>query len=129
MLKRFGNVAVDWSRVYAATCKKEGRTVTVNLWVDLPGEPKTIIELKGPVAATAMELIDGETKKFENAGTFYFEKAKVCRIDLPEIPLTDDMLNKAKHPLGKITFDLGDNRSVVIEMNRDAVEEILSECH
>jgi hypothetical protein len=116
-LQRYGNFAVEWTRVYAARrVVQDGRVEQLLLYVDAPhlpaGQP-TSPSLNAKQIATAWEQVEAD-RRFILFGDFAVDRARICAVALG-----------AGESHGNVGFELGANRGVNLVLPAEVVRPIL----
>jgi len=116
-LQRYGDFAVEWTRVYAARrIVKDGRAEELLLYVDAPhlpaGQP-TSPSLNAKQIQTAWEQVEAD-RRFILFGDLAIDKARVCAV-----ALTAGELH------GNVGFELGANRGVNLVLPAEVVRPVL----
>ena len=116
-LQRYGDFAVEWTRVYAARrVVSGGRVEKLLLYVDAPhlpaGQP-TSPSLDAKQIETAWDQVEAD-RRFILFGDLAIDKARVCAISL-----------NAGESEGHVGFELGANRGVSLTLPAEVVRPVL----
>ena len=116
-LQRYGDFAVEWTRVYAARrVVKAGRVEQLLLYVDAPhlpaGQPTSPSLTAGQIE-TAWEQVEAD-RRFIVFGDLAIDKARVCAVAI-----------SAGESHGNVGFELAANRGVNLTLPAELVGPVL----
>ena len=111
--------AIEWERVFAvllAPHHAQRPPAEATLYVDLFEDTTTTVKMVGRELQQIEAKLAAAGSGFESAGLLYYKKQEVCHI----------RQTNQRGGNGSILFDMGDNRSLEVQVHHETIELLLA---